>query len=204
MQRALLPGTWSKSRFAFGGSLLKGSHAKTKRVFSPKLPLHVVLKSSQARGGQSLLLHSKRIAQILAEQSARHHVRLLQIANAGNHLHLLLEAPSREHLSNFLRAISGRIAQLVLERALPARSEGQHASSSVTDDRRGFWDARPFSRIVTRGRELQNVARYLGMNSTEMKGLGRTQVRGIFAEIAEALKNGWIPHTPGLVAAGFT
>jgi len=188
MQRALLPGTWSKSRFAFGGSLLKGSHAKTKRVFNPKLPLHVVLKSSQAKGVASLLLKSRQIAVALSEQSERHHVRILQVANAGNHIHILLEAPSRDHLSNFLRAISGRIAQLVLGNA-PSKS--------------GFWDARPFSRIVSRGRELQNVARYLGMNSTEVAGISRHYARTVFREIQNALRQGLIPRTPGLVAAGF-
>ncbi|MEO5668319.1 MAG: transposase [Bdellovibrionota bacterium] len=184
MQRALLPGTWSKSRFAFGGSLLKNSHPKTKRIFNPKLPLHVVLKSSKARGPLSLLNHSRRVTTILAEQAQRHHVQLLQVANAGNHLHLLLEARSREHVSNFLRAISGRIAQAV----------------SPKD---GFWDARPFSRIVSRGRELRNVARYLGMNSTEAAGLSRRQTRRIFQEIHDALRRGLIRTTPGLIAAGF-
>jgi REP element-mobilizing transposase RayT len=187
MSRSLLPGTWSKSRFAFGGSLLRGSHPKTKRVFNPKQPLHVVLKSSKAKGARSLLLHSRRIAVILSEQSDRHHIRLLQVANAGNHLHLLLEAPSRDFLSAFLRAISGRIAQIVM----PTESEC------------GFWDARPFSRIVSKGRELRNVAKYLGMNSTEMIGISRPHARQIFAEIQDGLRRGMIPRTPGLVAAGF-
>ncbi len=187
MSRSLLPGTWSKSRFAFGGSLLKGSHPKTKRVFNPKLPLHVVLKSSKAKGACSLLRHSRRIASILSEQSDRHHIRLLQVANAGNHLHLLLEAPSRDYLSAFLRAISGRIAQM----------------ATRTGAERGFWDARPFSRIVSKGRELRNVARYLGINSTEMAGISRSLARQIFSEIQEGLRRGLIPRTPGLIAAGF-
>jgi len=189
MRRALLPGTWSKSRFAFGGTLLKGSHAKTKRVFNPRLPLHVVLKSSKAKGAASLLLKSRQIATTLADQAQRHHVRIHQVANAGNHLHVLLEAPSRDLLSNFLRAISGRIAQLVLEGA--------------PSDHAGFWDARPFSRIVSRGREFKNVARYLGMNSTEVAGVSRSHARNMFQEIHEALQNGLITKSPGLIAAGF-
>ncbi|MEO5667326.1 MAG: transposase [Bdellovibrionota bacterium] len=194
MQRTLLPGTWSKSRFAFGGALLKGSHAKTKRIFNPKLPLHVVLKSSKAHGKKSLLLHSRRIALILSAQAERHHVSLHQVANAGNHIHLLLEAPSRSHLSAFLKAISGRIVQAVMSDGL-----GKPTSKPL-----GFWDARPFSRIVSRGRELRNVARYLGINSTEMAGISRSQIRQIFEEIQDLLRRGCIPRTPGLLAVGFS
>jgi REP element-mobilizing transposase RayT len=195
MQRMLLPGTWSKSRFAFGGAHLNGSHPKTKRIFSPKLPLHVVLKSSQAKGVHSFLRFSRVIAHILARQASRHQIRLQQVANAGNHIHLLLEAPSRNHLSAFLRAVSGRIAQMVL---------GAQTLQSNLGEPQSFWDARPFSRIVSRGRDHRNVARYLGMNSTEMAGLTRSSVRGIFSEIEEALRRGIIRRSPGLVAAGFS
>jgi len=202
MQRALLPRTWSKSRFAFGGSLLKGSHAKTKRIFRPKLPLHVVLKSSKAKGAKSFLLNSRRIALILSEHAARHHVRLQQVANAGNHIQLLLEAPSREHLSGFLRAITGHIALVVTMRALQTTAVTNGSVTEYPSSKR-FWDARPFSRIISRGRDHRHVARYLGMNAAEMIGLSRSQVRGIFHEIEEALRRGLIPRTPGLVAAGF-
>lgn len=195
MQRILLPGTWSKSRFAFGGAQLNGSHPKTKRIFSPKLPLHVVLKSSQAKGVRSFLRFSREIAHILARQASRHQIRLQQVANAGNHIHLLLEAPSRNHLSAFLRAVSGRIAQKVL---------GAQTYQANSDEPRSFWDARPFSRIVSRGCDHRNVARYLGMNSTEMTGLSRSGTHQVFAEIQDALRRGLIRRTPGLVAAGFS
>jgi REP element-mobilizing transposase RayT len=195
MQRNLLPSTWSKARFAFGGAQLNGSHPKTKRIFSPKLPLHVVLKSSQAKGAHSFLRFSREIARVVTRQASKHQVRIQQVANAGNHIHLLLEAPSRDHLSAFLRAVSGRIAQTVL---------GLQAQQRASDETPRFWDARPFSRIVSRGRDHRNVALYLGMNSTEMAGLSRSSVRGVFSEIQEALSRGIIKRTPGLVAAGFS
>lgn len=211
MQRVLLPGTWSKSRFAFGASLLKGSHPKTKRVFNAKLPLHVVLKSSKAKGAQSFLLHSRKIAIILSNQAARHHVRLQQVANASNHIHLLLEAPSREHLSGFLRTITGHIALCVARKRKKSAIQVSGAHQATTQpfvelpsrETASFWDARPFSRIVSRGRDHRHVARYLGMNSTEMARLSRANVRGIFSQIEDALKRGLIPRTSGLVAAGF-
>jgi REP element-mobilizing transposase RayT len=185
MQSNLLVGTWQRDRFAFGGALLKGSHPKKKRVFSARLPMHVVLKSSQAVSSRSLLRHGSAVARILGEQARRHHVRLDAVANAGNHLHLLLQAPSRDCLSAFLRAIAGRIAQL-------AGSE------------QGFWDARPFSRLVSWGQDFKRVCRYLCVNATETAlNKGRKGTHAMFGRIQDLLDGGVLARTPGLIAAGF-
>ncbi len=196
MQMNMLPGLWSKDRFAFGGALLKGSHPKKKRNFRANLPLHVVMRSSKAVGKRSLFLRSKQVAKILNIQAQRHFIKLYAVANAGNHLHLLIQAPSQDHLSYFLRAIGGRIAQLVME---GAQKSAERMDSKPTS----FWDARPFSRIVSWGRDFKNVARYIGMNSTEMMGITRTNVREMFEKIQHALAQGLLPKTPGLIAAGF-
>ncbi len=252
MQTNLLPGLWTKDRFAFGGALLKGSHPKKKRCFRPNLPLHVVMRSSKAVGQRSLFLRSKQVAKILNTQASKHFVKLYAVANAGNHLHLLIQAPSQEHLSNFLRAISGRIAQLSLEGAQSLskspelRMSTKHGAGMYTDStyadkhhnlkqqqaktnkqqtqannlkakisdqesRRNeqeskpssFWDARPFSRIVSWGRDFKHVARYIGINSTEMLGLTRLDTRKMFEKIQHALAQGLLPKSPGLMAAGF-
>ncbi len=202
----LLPGLWTKDRFAFGGALLKGSHPKKKRCFRPNLPLHVVMRSSKAVGQRSLFLRSKQVAKILSVQASKHFVKLYTVANAGNHLHLLIQAPSQDHLSNFLRAISGRIAQLVKEKAHISAKENQNADSNEgpkTTPPTTFWDARPFSRIVSWGRDFKYVALYIGINSTEMLGLSRLDTRKMFEKIQHALAQGLMPKTPGLIAAGF-
>jgi REP element-mobilizing transposase RayT len=197
-QTKLILKSWQRDRFAFGGSLLKGSHPKKKRVFSARVPMHVVLKSSQATGPRSLLRYGGAIARILADQARRHHVQLQHVANGGNHLHLLLQAPSRDHLSDFLRAISGRIAQLV---AGQARTLTKGTSSMHTS----FWDARPFSRLVSWGQDLRRVLRYLGLNATEAAtGARRGDTRAMFERIQELLARGLLPRTPGLLAAGFS
>ena len=184
MQLKLLTKTWTNDKFAFGGARLKGSHPKKKRIFRPELALHVVVRSTQARGKHSLLLHNRTVAGILDAQASRHFVRIYAAANAGNHLHLLIQSPSREHLAAFLKAITGHIAQLV-------------------GGAQGFWDARPFSRVVSWGRDFKNVARYIGLNSTELLGLSGENVRLMFDQIQQALRKGILAKSPGLVAAGF-
>jgi REP element-mobilizing transposase RayT len=184
VQLKLLSKTWAKNRFAFGGARLGTSHAKTKRHFRPKLALHVVIRSSQAQGSKSFFCHNIALAKLIESQASRHLVKVFAAANAGNHLHLLIQAPSREHLSNFLRALTGRIAQLV-------------------NATKGFWDARPFSRIVSWGRDFKNVARYICLNATEAVGMSRESVRKMYDGISQALRQGLLPKSPGLVAAGF-
>jgi REP element-mobilizing transposase RayT len=194
-QLKLVAGAWKRDRFAFGGSLLKGSHPKGKRIFSPRVPMHVVLKSSLAVGPRSLLRHGPALGRLLSEQARRHHVQLQGVSNAGNHLHLLLQAPSRDQLSAFLRAIAGRIAQL---------GQGESIASGRHQESRRFWDARPFSRLVGWGQDLRRVMRYLGFNATEAGfKMSREHTRAMFGRVQDLLDRGIVPRTPGLLAAGF-
>jgi hypothetical protein len=187
--------TWQRDRFAFGGSRLKASHAKGKRPFSRKLALHLVLRSSRATGERSFLHRSRALSALLFEEAARTGLKMHGAANAGNHLHLLVQAPSREHLASFLRAISGRIAMLVTRAC-----KGRPLAAGTR-----FWDQRPFSRLVSLGRDFRNVLTYICLNSTETAtGLDRRSARDMFNEIRERLRRGEIPTSPGLRAAGFT
>jgi len=221
-QMSLKLQNWSKDRFAFGASLLKGSHPKKKRPFSSKLPMHLVMRSSRAHGSTSFLLHNKLLSKILEKQSARHFVKIYSLANAGNHLHLIVQAPSRNHLSAFLRAITGRIAELLPQQAYMRRPETSQAymrrpetsqaymrrpETSQAYMRRpetaGFWDARPFSRLMSWGKDFRGVARYIALNSTEITGMARQDVRAMFDQVQKLLHAGLIPKNKELIAAGF-
>ena len=221
-QLSLVP-TWQKERFAFGGSLLRNSHAKSKRPFSRKLAVHVVLRSSEADGAKSMLRQARSVDAILFDEASRRSVRLHGAANAGNHLHLLVQAPSREHLNAFLRSVSGRIAMLVTgaRKGSPRRQRGTRGSDGLSDKQLsarkghapkhgpvrknpGFWDQRPFTRLVSLGRDLTSTLAYISLNSTESAGFSRSSARAMFREIRERLARGEIMRSPGLLAAGFT
>jgi RNase P protein component len=77
---------------------------------------------------------------------------------------------------------------------------------------RAFWDARPFTRLISWGRDFKNVARYIGINATETAlsvtqkwshAVSRMATRRLFNEIRQALHEGWLKKSPSLVAAGF-
>ncbi|MEO5667153.1 MAG: transposase [Bdellovibrionota bacterium] len=169
------------------------------RPFSKKLAIHIVLRSSQAKDAKSFLRQGRRVDAILMDEASKRSVKLHGAANAGNHLHLLVQAPSREYLNAFMRAVSGRIAMLVTgtRKGKPLHARGAEKLNVK------FWDQRPFSRLVSRGRDFLNTLSYISLNLTESAGVTRNNARAIFREIRERLERGEIARSPSLMAAGF-
>ncbi len=153
----------------FGGSLLMGKR-KSLRPISSKHALHLILKSSRAKGSQSFLTHQKQIKYQLDTQAKKFGVRIYQYSNVGNHLHLLIRIHSRREYKKFIRAISSLI-QGIVTKTLGANQKLEDQKSKEI-----FWDFRPFSRIVSWGRDFRNAAQYVIKNTLEAMGL--------------------IPHTP--------
>ncbi|MBP7843639.1 MAG: hypothetical protein KA116_02395 [Proteobacteria bacterium] len=180
---------WTKD--GFGGSLLNGNNAKVARPFHSKYAQHVVLRSTLAKGKYSLLLKSKIIDSEIRKQANRFFVNIYQIANAGNHIHLVLRAHNRREFRKFLRIISSLIARKVL---------GAHRNSAVLkDSKRRFWDARPWSRIISWGRHFKNAVDYLKLNRIEVNlKISRVSAR----EIYERIK--FIENNTKLSSTGFS
>jgi REP element-mobilizing transposase RayT len=181
-----LPGFKFSSRLSFGGDLLRGRR-KSARVFDPKRPLHVVLRSSCSTGPQSLKRFDRKISEILNRQCEVHGVRVYARANAGNHLHFVLKAASRRALRAFLKAVCGLIARKVTgsERgsarasSIGSTSRRQRRASFEASIGDRFWDARPFSRVVAWGRDFAGVKNYLHLNRVEALGFSRHESRGM-------------------------
>ncbi len=157
--------------------------------------MHIVMRSENANGTRSLIRLNDKIEQILQVQAAKHHIKIYAAANAGNHLHLLIQAPSREQLSAFLKGFTGRVAQL----AMGTKTE---KARDAFDSR--FWDSRPWTRLVSWGKEFRNVLKYIGINTNETNlRMNRAGTRAIFAEIQDAFDQGLLRRSPTLIAAGF-
>jgi len=167
-QQASLPGLEFKKTLSFGGSLLKSSHAKTSRPLSSKQALHVVLRSEYARGTLSFLRRDRQIRDTLAKVALKHGVRIYRVANAGNHLHLLVRFTQRRGLQNFLRGACGLIARQTLD-AQRGRARLKTEDNSLGRKTR-FWSQRPFTRIVAWGRDFEGALSYLKQNTLEAFG----------------------------------
>jgi REP element-mobilizing transposase RayT len=97
-----------------------------------------------------------RINVLVVEVAERRDVRVYRYANVGNHLHLLIQARSRNSLRAFLRELAGRIANL-----MTGAIKGRPAK---------FWDGLAFTKIIEWGRQFKNAARYVLLNFLEAAG----------------------------------
>jgi REP element-mobilizing transposase RayT len=168
----LLPGFKNSANASHGGDLSKGKR-KTFRPIDPKQALHVVLKSSKAKGEFSLLhpRHCNALDSFVRKTAKKWGVRLYRYANVGNHLHLLVQVPTREAWKRFSKELSGGIAQIVTNAqkgsALPRNNEPTTPESA----KRGFWDHLLFTRIVLFGRDFNSIKKYFIKNFFEAAGV---------------------------------
>ena len=177
----------------FGGACLKNSHAKKARPIETRKAMHLTLRSSKAKGGKSFRASKERIHRIeklVRKQAQVFQVEIYRYANVGNHLHLLVKANSRKGFIRFLKAISGLIARIVLgaergkakeelievgksEEAGKAEEPGKTENakkSKLTKSAKGFWDQRPWTRILYAWTDFKNVKKYVEQNFNEAMG----------------------------------
>lgn len=175
MRQDSLPGFSFKSHAtAHGGDHARGRRKRARPV-DPKQAIHLVLRSSQAKGKWSLLhpQHCNAVESELCRTAKKWGVQVYRFANVGNHLHLLLRPRTRRAFQGFLREFSGKIAMritgAVKARGLKENPGGRH-----------FWDHLAFTRIVRWGRDYDRVARYLLKNLFESMGvpMKRLQAQG--------------------------
>jgi hypothetical protein len=143
----------STNKTAFGGSLLKNSHAKTARPFSPKASMHIVLKANT----YVLKYYDRRVELLIEKQARKQLIKIYAMQNVGNHIHLVLRAKNKVILQNFLRSIGGLIPRLL----------GQA----------NLWVQRPFSRIIRWGRSFKTIKNYMTLNHYEANGYTKMQAR---------------------------
>jgi hypothetical protein len=176
-QLQLLP----KSQTSYGGEKRSTRKSRsTRRPLAVRKTMHVVLKSSLAKGEWSLRRHQKRVAAITNKFAARHHVKLLKFANVGNHLHVHLQLSHRHSYAAFIRGWTAALAM-----AVTGVSRWSQPESLKT---RGFWDYRPFTRVVTTFREFKILNQYITKNQYEGEGIPRHLVDHMFKRVEQIKK----------------
>ena len=172
---------WSPTSRHHGGAQSIGREKKA-RPIATKKPMHLIFRSSRAKGAWSFL-HSKNRAQIERHLEATAHrfgVKVYRFANVGNHFHLLVQARKRQDLQNFLRVFAQGVVFLVTK-ARKGHPVGK------------FWDALAYSRIVEWGRDWKGMLDYVGKNLLEARGFPRDRVDWWFGLKREILKKSFSP-----------
>ena len=127
----------------FGGSLLLGKR-KEKRPLSTKNPIHLVLKSDEKASFHPCNQEMKNLIQDTASEFG---IKIYDLALNWNHIHCLMKIPSRDSYVKFIRALTSRMkVKFIL---------------------------RPFTRILSWGRDFKNALNYLLKNKMEAFGLKR-------------------------------
>ena len=141
-----------------------GQHAvgkrKKSRPIALKKSLHIIMKSSRAKGKFSLrAFHTQsEIEKLIKRFAKRFKIKIYRFAINFNHIHFVLKTSQRKDLQNFLRATAGQTAVLVL--------------NAKKGEKRGkFWDWLAFSRIVEWGKAFRFVMTYVLQNELEARGV---------------------------------
>ncbi|MBI2606143.1 MAG: transposase [Deltaproteobacteria bacterium] len=176
--RARQPDLFGKHPLEFGGGPTRGRR-KTARPIATKRAMHVVLRSSRARGSWSLLNPEKRkvVDRAIKGAAQRFAVKIYDRANVGNHIHFVLKARTHDSYRAFIRYLSGRIAFEVtgakkgraMATAVQGKGDGAHS---------GFWDTIPYSRVLEWGRDFTNARIYVTKNLFEGEGVELLTPRG--------------------------
>lgn len=155
------------------GELLKTREGRSKpRPIATRSSMHLVLRSSKAKGEWSFRRtdNAKKINAAVSKFSNRFGVKILSLANVGNHLHFHLQFTSRQGYRPFIRALTAAIAMAV---------SGVSRWNKKSEGR--FWDYRPFTRIIQSWRGYLNLKDYVRINQLEGAGVPRTQARFLIA-----------------------
>ncbi len=158
---------------SYGGSLRKKRSGRGERPISTKSTMHLVLRSTKAKGAWSFLQsrNKTKIVQILKKFALKYGVQIISAANVGNHLHLQIRLSNRFTYKPFIRAITGAIAMAVTQ-----TSRWNKLKTQASDR---FWDQRPFTRIVDSFKAFSNLRDYVRINAFEGAGVSRALAREI-------------------------
>ncbi len=133
---------------------------RAREASSPLHPLHVVMRSKFRSLRTQFVFPTLR--QALADATrARADFRITQFSVQGDHVHLLVEAGSKQALSRGMQGLAIRIARRV--NRLVSRS-GK------------LWADRFFSRALTSPRSVRNALAYVLNNFRKHRALGGAQI----------------------------
>ncbi|OFZ14866.1 MAG: hypothetical protein A2Z20_04560 [Bdellovibrionales bacterium RBG_16_40_8] len=196
---------------AYGGMLRNRRCGRGRRPISIIYSMHIVLRSTLARGKWSFAGDQNRemIRYVLAKHATTCAVKLIATGNAGNHLHLRIQVASREQYIHFIRAVTGEIALKIKKIIHPERelarskkhelgcAPDESSSEQISLKEKNFWDRRPFSSIVGTLRYATRLTDYIKINQLEGNGISRAYARLVVQKWRDGTWQEFEPGTAG-------
>ncbi len=142
----------NKRKQEYGGSLLEGKR-KGRRALSTKHAIHLTLKSDLTGvfnpGNRSL-------EKLLETAAEKFQVRIYSSALNWSHIHCVIKIKDRKDYNAFIRVLTSALA-------IKIRKYKNFTGKVFT--------LRPFTRILSWGKDFKNVLSYLVLNQLESLGL---------------------------------
>ncbi len=142
----------NKSKKEHGDSLLSGKR-KGRRALSTKHAIHLVLKSD-LKGVFNP--ENQRLEQLIRKTAENFHIRIYSTALNWSHIHCVMKIKDRKSYNAFIRVLTSTLA-------IKIRKHKNFTGKVFT--------VRPFTRILSWGRDFKNVVSYLVLNQLESLGL---------------------------------
>jgi REP element-mobilizing transposase RayT len=133
----------------FGGSLDIGRR-KVQRPLSTKAPIHLVFKSLKYKIFNP---RQKIIQQLILAESKRFGIKIYDFAVNWSHIHMIIKIPSRGAYKKWIRSLTSQLVQKL--------------SAHLKQNLVGLFDLRPFTKIISWGRQFQRALRYQIYNQRE-------------------------------------
>jgi len=147
----------------FGGSQLLGKR-KTRRPLSTKAPIHLVLRASHHK---IFAPGDKYLTALLHAECRKYKIKLYDFAFNWTHVHVLIKLPNREAYVKMIRSLTSKVVA--------------HVSQIMGWDFSGLFSLRPFTKILSWGKQFQNALMYQAINKAEAQGGSRAR-RDLVAE----------------------
>ncbi len=159
------------------------------RPLSIRETMHLVLRSTKAKGDWSFRKprNHAHVNRIVDKFAVMYGVRVISMANVGNHLHLQIKLSNRYTYRPFIRAVTAAIAMAITGRNRwtrnrmaehgPAKRSGKQPHQNKPPKREKFWDYRPFTRVVESFKAWLNLKDYIKINEFEGAGYTRDDAR---------------------------
>jgi len=155
----------------FGGSLLQGKR-KSARPLSTKKPIHLILKYTRKRIFSPT---DRKLKNLIRHQANKYGIKIYEIALNWTHVHLLIKLPSRDAYVAFIRTATSLVVSFVSKsNAMNLKTKGL--------DLKSIFDLRPYTKILSWGKQFQRVVEYIELNTLEALGLIEREKRGSVAK----------------------
>ncbi|MGE3262177.1 MAG: hypothetical protein AB7K68_10385 [Bacteriovoracia bacterium] len=147
-----------------GGIVRKGQR-KRRRYMDVSRTLHLVMRSTKARGHRSFINPRNKgvIHLLLIDTANRYEIKIYNYVNVGNHLHLHVRGWKRKNLQAFLKVFPQRVMFHVTG-ARKGRPRGK------------FFDEIVYSRVVNWGGDFKRVKEYFWKNTLEALGFSHATI----------------------------